>query len=170
MLEAEDTRELTGRLPGSFDGLPASAEERAIFRFSGSILARSATHRLFLASYREIVGIAIGLLTTVTVSAGRQMGLSPDGLLAASRYLSYFSLCRDSARPSSFPPNSRRTGCFELQRNDGRRSLAAHRVSACWRAGYSRRCSYFFRSRCGVGVQCDRTPSTWRFNWQRVRC
>jgi len=76
-LEAEDTR---GFKPsaGLFDRLPASAEEGAIFRFSGCILARSATHRLFLASYWS-VGIAIGMLTTVTVTGGK-IGLSPDGL------------------------------------------------------------------------------------------
>ncbi len=61
-----------------FDRLTNSTEERAIFRFSGSILARSATHRLFLACYWS-VGVAIGLLVTVTVNDGR-LGLSPDGI------------------------------------------------------------------------------------------
>jgi hypothetical protein len=58
--------------------LATSTEARAIFRFSGSILARSATHRLFLACYWS-VGIAIGLLVTVTVEEGH-LALSPDGV------------------------------------------------------------------------------------------
>jgi hypothetical protein len=76
-LETEDTGIHRPRIR-PFDGFATSTEERAIFRFTGSILARSATHRLFLACYWS-VGIAIGLLATVTVSDGR-LGLSPDGL------------------------------------------------------------------------------------------
>jgi hypothetical protein len=76
-LEAEDTGV---HKPGVriFDRLSASTEERAIFRFSGCILARSATHRMFLACYWS-VGIAIGLLATITVRDGR-LALSSDGL------------------------------------------------------------------------------------------
>ena len=76
-LEAEDT-DLRRPRPSVFGWLPGSNEEHAIFRFTGRILARSSTHRLFLASYWS-VGIAIGLLTTIVVRNGR-LGVSPDGL------------------------------------------------------------------------------------------
>ncbi len=75
-LEAEETHFHKPRVD-FFDRLPASIEERAIFGFSGQILRRSATHRLFLASYLS-VGIAIGLLSAVAVSGGR-IEISPEG-------------------------------------------------------------------------------------------
>jgi hypothetical protein len=76
-LEAEDTGQRKRRISLA-DYLPASWEERAIFRFAGTILARSSTHRLFLASYWS-VGISIGLLSAVVVRNG-ELGLSPEGL------------------------------------------------------------------------------------------
>ena len=73
----------------------------AIFRFSGNILARSATHRLFLATYWS-VGIAIGMLTTVTVSNGH-VGLSPDGLRGFPLLVRYFFVVSGFRAAFQFP-------------------------------------------------------------------
>ncbi len=86
-LEAEDTESRTPRV-GLFERFAASAEELAIFRFTGRILARSARHRLFLATYWS-VGISIGLLTTVAVRNGR-LGASPDGLRSFPLLIAFF--------------------------------------------------------------------------------
>ena len=86
-LETEDTESRKPRR-SLFDRFMASEEERAIFRFTGRILARSARHRLFLATYWS-VGIAIGLLTTVAVRNGR-VGASPDGLRSFPLLIAFF--------------------------------------------------------------------------------
>jgi hypothetical protein len=75
-LEAEETGFHKPRT-GLLDRFPASAEERAILRFSGIIFRRSAAHRLFLASYLS-VGIAIGLLSAISIRDGR-IEISPEG-------------------------------------------------------------------------------------------
>jgi hypothetical protein len=71
-----------------FDRLGASPEENAIFRFTGRILARSARHRLFLATWWS-VGISIGLLTTVVVNNGK-LGASPSGLRSFPLLVAFF--------------------------------------------------------------------------------
>jgi hypothetical protein len=86
-LESEDTESRVPR-PSLFDRFQASEDERAIFRFTGKILARSARHRLFLATYWSI-GISIGLLTTIVVRDGR-LGLSPDGLRSFPLLITFF--------------------------------------------------------------------------------
>jgi hypothetical protein len=86
-LEAEETRQRKPKISVA-DYLPSCSEQRAIFRFAGRILARSSTHRLFLASYWS-VGIAIGLLTTVAVRNG-QAGISPDGFRAFPLLIVFF--------------------------------------------------------------------------------
>ena len=77
VLESEDTSSRTPALSpiGRFIQLP---EERAIFEFSGRILARSTKHRMFLATYLS-VGISFGLLTALTVRAGT-LDVSQEGL------------------------------------------------------------------------------------------
>ncbi|MES1261665.1 MAG: hypothetical protein ABUS49_08015, partial [Acidobacteriota bacterium] len=86
-LEAEDT-EAHAPKAGLLERLPASAEESAIFRFTGRMLARSATHRLFLACWWS-TGLSIGLLTTVVVVGGHP-GLSPDGLRSLPLLIAFF--------------------------------------------------------------------------------
>ncbi len=86
-LEAEDTEIRTPRA-SLFDRLSGSPEQSAIFRFTGRMLARSATHRLFLACYWS-VGLAIGLLTAVVVSGGH-VGLSEDGLRSLPLLIAFF--------------------------------------------------------------------------------
>ena len=77
VLESEDTSPRTPALSpiGRFIRWP---EERAIFEFSGRILARSTKHRMFLATYLS-VGVSFGLLTTLVVRAGK-LDLSHEGL------------------------------------------------------------------------------------------
>jgi hypothetical protein len=77
VLESEDTSSRTPALSpvGRFIRLP---EERAIFEFSGRILARSTKHRMFLATYLS-VGISFGLLAALTVRAGK-LDVSQEGL------------------------------------------------------------------------------------------
>ena len=88
-LEAEDT---TSRRPRR--GLPArwfsSPEEQAIFRFTGRTLARSAKHRLFLATYWS-VGISAGALTSISVRDGA-IAFSRDGLRSLPFLLGFFAL------------------------------------------------------------------------------
>ena len=92
-LESEDTSSRVRRISpaGRWIGLP---EERAIFDFSGRIMARSTKHRLFLAAYLS-VGVAVGLLTTITVR-GNKVALSPDGLRSFPFLIAFFvvSGCR----------------------------------------------------------------------------
>ena len=140
-LEAEDTGLHPPRAQ-IFDKLPASIEERAIFRFSGKILQRSAAHRLFLASYWS-VGIAIGLLAALAIGTGGHLALSRDGLRAFPLLVVFFVLSGFRAA-FQFPPNLHPTGCFGLPRSAGRRKAAARHGNACWPAGWCRHSSYFF--------------------------
>ncbi|HTA45862.1 MAG TPA: hypothetical protein VK789_25625 [Bryobacteraceae bacterium] len=86
-LESEDT---SSRVPSvSLAGrMIRSPEERAIFDFSGRILARSTKHRLFLATYLA-VGISVGLLVTLVVRAGK-VGVSEDGLRSFPFLIAFF--------------------------------------------------------------------------------
>ncbi len=86
-LESEDTSSRAPSIP-VVGRLIRSPEERAIYDFSGRILARSTTHRLFLATYLS-VGISFGLLVTLTVHAGR-LGVSRDGLRALPFLIAFF--------------------------------------------------------------------------------
>lgn len=86
-LESEDTSSRAPSIPLIGRSI-RSPEERAIFDFSGRILARSTKHRLFLATYIS-VGISFGLLVTLTVHAGR-LGISRDGLRAFPFLIAFF--------------------------------------------------------------------------------
>jgi hypothetical protein len=88
-LEAEDSESRASGF-SIFGWLKAGPEENAIFQFTGRILARSARHRLFLATYWS-VGISIGLLTTVIVENGK-LGVSPDGLRSFPLLVAFFIL------------------------------------------------------------------------------
>ena len=104
-LEAEDTESPPARFD-VFGSFSASPEENAIFRFTGRILARSARHRLFLATYWS-VGISIGLLTTVVVNNGRPE-LSPDGLRSFPLLVAFFMVSGFRATfqfPAELPSN-----------------------------------------------------------------
>jgi hypothetical protein len=87
VLESEDTSSRTPALSpiGRFIGLP---EERAIFEFSGRILARSTKHRMFLATYLS-VGVSFGLLTALTVRAGK-LDVSHEGLRSFPFLIAFF--------------------------------------------------------------------------------
>jgi hypothetical protein len=87
VLESEDTSSRTPALSpiGGFIRLP---EERAIFEFSGRILARSTKHRMFLATYLS-VGISFGLLTTLVVRAGK-LDYSNEGLRTFPFLIAFF--------------------------------------------------------------------------------
>jgi hypothetical protein len=104
-LEAEDVESSPAAfsISGSFTN---SAEEDAIFRFTGKILARSARHRLFLATYWS-VGISIGLLTTITVSNGK-LGVSSEGLRSFPLLVVFFMVSGFRAAfqfPAELPSN-----------------------------------------------------------------
>ncbi len=104
-LEAEDTESHPARF-NLFGSFSASPEEDAIFRFTGRILARSARHRLFLATYWS-VGISIGLLTTVVVNNGKPE-LSPDGLRSFPLLIAFFMVSGFRAAfqfPAELPSN-----------------------------------------------------------------
>ena len=87
VLESEDTSSRTPALSpmGRFIHLP---EERAIFEFSGRILARSTKHRMFVACYLS-VGISFGLLTALVVRAGK-LSLSHEGLRSFPFLIAFF--------------------------------------------------------------------------------
>lgn len=86
-LESEDTSSRVRRISPMGRWI-RSPEERAIFDFSGRILARSTKHRLFLAAYLS-VGVAVGILSTVMVMAGK-IGLSRDGLRSFPFLIAFF--------------------------------------------------------------------------------
>jgi len=88
-LESEDTESRRPRI-SLFERFAQSEEERAIFRFTGKMLARSALHRLFLAMYWS-VGVSIGVLATVTVYAGHA-GVSADGMRAFPLLFAFFAV------------------------------------------------------------------------------
>ena len=75
-LEAEDV-DVRGQSGAAFEWLLASPEERAVFRFAASTLARSVKHRLFLATYLS-VGLSFGILTLVSLTHGVP-GISRNG-------------------------------------------------------------------------------------------
>ncbi len=87
MLESEDTSSRAPRL-SPVGRLIRSPEERAIFEFSGRILARSTKHRMFLATYLS-VGVSVGLLATVVVRSGK-VGVSQDGLRSFPFLIAFF--------------------------------------------------------------------------------
>ncbi len=87
-LESEDT---SSRRPSQlrlFDRLPRSPEERAVFHFILRTLARSAKHRLFLASYLS-VGLSFGILSLVSLSHG-VLGISRFGARAFPLLVTFF--------------------------------------------------------------------------------
>lgn len=63
-------------------------EERAIFYFSGTTIARSLKHRLFLATYLS-VGVSFGLLVTVIMKGGK-LSVSDDGLRSMPLLITFF--------------------------------------------------------------------------------
>jgi hypothetical protein len=87
VLESEDT---SSRRPAisPIGRLILLPEERAIFEFSGRILARSTKHRMFLATYLS-VGVSFGLLTTLVVRAGK-LGWSHEGLRTFPFLIAFF--------------------------------------------------------------------------------
>ncbi len=86
-LESEDTSS-RGPLRIRTSGLIRLPEERAIFAFIGWTLARSAKHRMFLATYIS-VGVSVGLLATIAVRAGR-IGISQEGLRSVPFLIVFF--------------------------------------------------------------------------------
>jgi len=75
-LESEDV-DVRRRSGYAFEWLLASPEERAVYRFTASTLARSLKHRLFLATYLSI-GLSFGILMVVSLTHGVP-GISRDG-------------------------------------------------------------------------------------------
>jgi hypothetical protein len=73
-----------------FDKLLHTPQERAVFYFSGSILARSTKHRLFLACYWS-VGIAFGLISGPSLDGG-QLAFKADGLRAFPFLMTFFAV------------------------------------------------------------------------------
>ena len=65
-----------------------SPEERAVFHFIGATLARSAKHRLFLATYVS-VGISFGVVSMVTVRNG-EIAISDEGIRAFPLLVTFF--------------------------------------------------------------------------------
>jgi hypothetical protein len=75
---------------GSFGWMLRSPQERAVFHFSGAILARSTKHRLFLATYLS-AGISFGILVMVVVKNGA-IGISPEGVRAFPLLVTFFAI------------------------------------------------------------------------------
>ncbi|MCU1273058.1 MAG: hypothetical protein JWO48_489 [Bryobacterales bacterium] len=86
-LEAEDTETRVPRFAAPL-WFVRSPEQRAIYEFIGATLARSAKHRLFIATYVS-VGIAFGLLVTFVVRAGN-IDISPQGLRSFPLLVAFF--------------------------------------------------------------------------------
>ncbi len=86
-LESEDVVTCR-RSPTVFHSLLATPEERAVFHFTASTLARSTKHRLFLATYLS-VGLSVSVLTLVTLSHG-VLGISRDGARSFPLLLIFF--------------------------------------------------------------------------------
>ena len=86
-LEAEDTSPMfrDTRIPRF---LAESPEARAIFRFSGKILARSRKHQLFLVTYLS-VGISIAINFVFEIRKG-QFYVSTDGARAFPFFIAFF--------------------------------------------------------------------------------
>ena len=81
-----DSRELRA----SRERWPFPPEERGIYRFIAITLARSSSHRLFLATYLS-VGLALGLVFTVAIDR-TGIPVSPDGLRAFPLILAFFTV------------------------------------------------------------------------------
>ena len=73
-----------------FDRLLHTPQERAVFYFSGSILARSTKHRLFLACYWS-AGVAFGLISALSLDGG-QLAFKADGLRAFPFLMTFFAI------------------------------------------------------------------------------
>ena len=106
-LEAENASIVRPLLKRSvIEGFLHSGEVRAIYYFTGQTLARSAKHRLFLASYLS-AGISLGLLWTLTVSNGR-IAVSQDGLRGIPPLIVFFVISGFRAAfqfPAELPAN-----------------------------------------------------------------
>lgn len=88
-LEAEDSRPRVRSTQRS-NPLVRSAEERAIFQFSGKTLARSRKHQLFLVTYLS-VGISLAVNFATEVRAGK-MVLSEEGARAFPFLIAFFAI------------------------------------------------------------------------------
>jgi hypothetical protein len=89
ILEAEDIGPQRNHAPlSAFRWIFRRPAERAIFRFTAITLARSAKHRLFLATYLS-VGLSFGFLTLITLSHGT-LGTSHDGARSLPFLLLFF--------------------------------------------------------------------------------
>jgi hypothetical protein len=86
-LEAEDVRPRL-RLAKRSNPLARTAEERAIFRFSGQTLVRSRKHQLFLVTYLS-VGISLALNFAAEVHVGKLV-LSEEGARAFPFLIAFF--------------------------------------------------------------------------------
>jgi hypothetical protein len=86
-LESEDSGPRV-RAARASNLLVRSPEERAIFRFSGQILARSRKHQLFLVTYLS-VGIAFAVNVATDVRAGNMI-LSENGARAFPFLIAFF--------------------------------------------------------------------------------
>lgn len=108
-LESEETRpDSTGQRVTShlWARLLHSPEERAIFHFGGTTLARSLKHRQFLATYLS-VGLAFGILVTVVLKAGK-LELSPEGFRSMPLLFTFFVISGFRAAfqfPADLPAN-----------------------------------------------------------------
>jgi hypothetical protein len=90
-LESEDTT--AGSLRGGrswLERLLHTPQQRAVFYFSGSILARSAKHRLFLACYWSL-GMAFGLVSGLGVDGGH-LAFTAEGLRAFPFLMTFFAV------------------------------------------------------------------------------
>ena len=86
-LEAEDVTPRP-RPASRLDGLSRSAEERAIFRFSGQTLARSRKHQMFLVTYVSVgISIAVNFATAIR---GGSLAPSDDGMRAFPFFIAFF--------------------------------------------------------------------------------
>ena len=88
-LEAEETHRRVGAGRG-WQWWMRSAEERAIFEFSGKTLARSRKHQLFLVTYLS-VGFSLAINFATDVKNG-QTTLSPDGARAFPFLIAFFAI------------------------------------------------------------------------------
>jgi hypothetical protein len=107
-LESEDIPRYGGRrrIGSVLPWLSGSPEEAAVFHFTGQTLARSAKHRLFLATYWS-VGVSIGLLVLIAVQDGK-LAVSPGGLRSFPLLVTFFVISGFRAAfqfPAELPAN-----------------------------------------------------------------